>query len=88
MQRSLQNQGTIKWKHAMHLVRLLMAGITVLEEQRVPVRVEDDQADRLHAVRRGELTFDEVESWRRALQEQFEQAIGVERIEAASSMRR
>ena len=32
MQADIRNQGQVKWKHVMHLLRLLMAGITVLKE--------------------------------------------------------
>jgi predicted nucleotidyltransferase len=35
----LRNKGAIRWKHAMHLVRLLLSGITILLEGIVPVQV-------------------------------------------------
>ena len=41
MQADLRNQGKVKWKHVMHLLRLLLSGIRVLREGYVPVRVEE-----------------------------------------------
>ncbi len=39
MQADIRNQGQVKWKHVMHLIRLLISGISVLREGFVPVRV-------------------------------------------------
>src|SRR5262249_48946644 len=39
----LRSTGVIKWKHAMHLIRLLMAGVRVLKEGFVPVDVGDQR---------------------------------------------
>ena len=58
--RTCATSGEIKWKHAMHLIRLLLSGITVLREGVVPVRV-DEHRDRLLAIRRGEMPWEEVE---------------------------
>ena len=41
MQADIRNQGQVKWKHVMHLIRLLLSGISVLREGFVPVRVEE-----------------------------------------------
>jgi uncharacterized protein len=69
----LRNKGAIRWKHAMHLVRLLVSGITVLTEGAVPVRV-DQHRDRLLAIRRGELSWQEVNTWRKDLHREFDAA--------------
>jgi hypothetical protein len=69
----LRNRGEVKWKHVMHLVRLLAAGVTTLREGAVPVRVEHHR-DRLLAIRRGELPWDEVDAWRVRLHEDFDAA--------------
>ncbi|NET52910.1 MAG: nucleotidyltransferase domain-containing protein, partial [Merismopedia sp. SIO2A8] len=37
MEQDLRNQGRIRWKHAMHLIRLLLSGITILKDGFVPV---------------------------------------------------
>lgn len=63
----------IKWKHAMHLIRLLLAGIVALREGRVPVCVEEHR-NRLLAIRRGETTWEEVNDWRVVLHRQLDHA--------------
>jgi len=69
----LRARGEIKWKHAMHLVRLLLSGITVLREGFVPVRV-DEHRDRLLAVRDGATPWEDVDAWRLALHKEFDAA--------------
>lgn len=71
MRQDLRNKGAIKWKHAMHLVRLLLSGITVLREGFVPVQIGEHR-DRLLAIRRGEVSWDEVDAWRLALHKEFD----------------
>jgi hypothetical protein len=73
MQADLRNHGQVKWKHVMHLIRLLLAGIEVLRHGYVPVRVEHHR-DRLLAVRGGELPWEVVEQWRLALHQEFNAA--------------
>jgi hypothetical protein len=70
MQADLRNKGQIKWKHVMHLIRLLLSGIGVLREGSVPVKV-DTHRDRLLAIRRGEVPWDDVENWRLSLHREF-----------------
>lgn len=69
----LRNKGALRWKHAMHLVRLLLSGITILTEGAVPVRV-DRHRDRLLAIRRGGLSWQEVNAWRKELHREFDTA--------------
>lgn len=73
MQADLRNQGHVKWKHVMHLLRLLLAGIHVLEKEEVPVRVQEHR-DSLLAIRRGATPWQEVESWRQELHRRFDAA--------------
>lgn len=75
MQADLRNQGAVKWKHVMHLIRLLIAGISVLRFGFVPVRV-DEHRDQLLSVRRGEIPWEETEKWRISLHEEFDRALG------------
>ena len=70
----LRNRGEVKWKHVMHLTRLLLAGITALRDHIVPVRVADEHKDRLLAIRHGQLPWAEVDDWRLKLHEQFDDA--------------
>jgi hypothetical protein len=73
MQADIRNHGKVKWKHVMHLIRLLLSGIGVLQEGVVPVKV-DAHRDRLLAIRRGEVPWDEVEHWRLSLHHEFNAA--------------
>lgn len=75
MQADIRNQGQVKWKHVMHLIRLLISGIHVLREGFVPVRV-DKHRDDLLAIKRGEMPWEETEKWRLRLHAEFETALG------------
>jgi hypothetical protein len=70
MQADIRNHGEVKWKHVMHLIRLLHSGIGVLRDGIVSVRV-DTHRERLLAIRRGEVPWEEVEQWRLTLHHEF-----------------
>jgi predicted nucleotidyltransferase len=74
IEQDIRNSGQIKWKHAMHLLRLLLTGAATLRHGVVPVRVET-QRDRLLAVKRGETSWADVDAWRRELHADFERAL-------------
>ncbi len=74
IQADLRNKGEVKWKHVMHLIRLLISGVTALREGHVPVRVDSAYRERLLAIKRGEVPFEEVEAWRLALHGEFDHA--------------
>lgn len=74
MQADLRNQGEVKWKHVMHLIRLLVSGISVLRHGFVPIRV-DEHREQLLAVKRGEVAWEETEKWRLSLHREFDQAV-------------
>jgi hypothetical protein len=73
LQADLRNKGAVKHKHVMHLIRLLLAGITTLRDGEVPVHVGPHR-ERLLAIKRGEVPWDEVETWRLALHRAFDDA--------------
>jgi predicted nucleotidyltransferase len=73
LESDFRSKGAPRWKHAMHLIRLLLSGITALREGVVLVRVEEHR-DRLLAVRRGEMPWEEVEAWRQHLHRDFDAA--------------
>ena len=79
MQAEIRNRGQVKWKHVMHLIRVLTSGITVLKEAVVPVRV-DDHRETLLAIKKGDVPWEEVEAWRKDLHRQFEQAFEQTRL--------
>lgn len=74
IEQDIRNHGEVRWKHAMHLLRLLITGAAALRERRVPVRVELHR-DRLLMVKRGELPWAEVDAWRKELHRDFEHAL-------------
>jgi predicted nucleotidyltransferase len=75
IEQDMRNHGDVRWKHAMHLLRLLLTGAATLREARVPVRVEAHR-DRLLAVKRREVPWAEVDAWRKELHRDFERALG------------
>ena len=75
MQADIRNQGQVKWKHVMHLIRLLISGISVLREGFVTVRVDDHREDLL-TIKRGEMPWEETEKWRLSLHAEFDKALG------------
>ena len=79
IEQDIRNQGEVRWKHAMHLLRLLLTGAATLREVRVPVRVEVHR-ERLLAVKRGELPWAEVDVWRKELHLDFEHALAETRL--------
>ena len=74
IEQDLRNTGEIKWKHAMHLLRLLLTGAATLRTGNVPVRLEA-QRDRLLAVKRGAVSWYDVNDWRKELHRDFERAL-------------
>src|SRR3954454_2396420 len=71
MQADIRNKGQMKWKHVMHLIRLLLSGIHVLREGYVQVDAGKHR-DRLLAIKANAMSWDEVEAWRLELHGQFD----------------
>jgi hypothetical protein len=74
MQADIRNHGQVKWKHVMHLIRLLLSGIHVLREGYVQVDTGRHR-DRLLAIKANAMPWDEVEAWRLKLHAQFDRAL-------------
>lgn len=66
--------GAPRWKHAMHLLRLLLSCRDLLRTGRLTIDA-GPYRDRLLAVRRGELTWEAVDAWMARLQEETESAL-------------
>jgi uncharacterized protein len=81
LEQDLRNQHELRWKHVMHLIRLLLSGLTVLEEGLVPLRM-DKYRDRLLAIRHGEAQWDDVERWRLTLHRRLDEAMAKTRLPA------
>ena len=73
LEQDLRSTGDIKWKHAMHLIRLLLQGISILKQSHVPVLVAEHRNDLL-AIRDGRRPWTEINQWRLDLHRQFEAA--------------
>lgn len=73
LQGDLRNQGQVKWKHVMHLIRLLISGVTALREGVVPVDAGEHR-ERLLAIKHGEVAWDGVEQWRLRLHAELDEA--------------
>ncbi|TWU30429.1 nucleotidyltransferase domain-containing protein [Bythopirellula polymerisocia] len=74
MQADLRNQGKVKPKHVMHLIRLLLSGIHVLREGFVPVDV-GEYRERLFAIKNETMPWDDIEVWRKELHKVFDRAL-------------
>jgi len=70
----LRNHREIRWKHAMHLIRLLLSGTAVLERGEVSVHVGEHR-ESLLTVKRGEMPWAEVNAWRLDLHARFDRAL-------------
>ena len=79
IEQDIRNSGQIKWKHAMHLLRLLLTGTETLRNGSVPVRVEAHR-DRLLTVKRGDMPWSDVDAWRKELHCDFERALAATKL--------
>ncbi len=75
----LRNVGRIRWKHAMHLIRLLLSGVEVLRTGIVPVRVGAHREELL-AIRRGDMTWQQIDDWRLQLHKDFDAALATTQL--------
>ncbi len=73
LEQDLRARGEIRWKHAMHLIRLLLSGITILRDGFVMISV-DPYREQLLSIRHGECDWEQVNEWRLQLHQAFEDA--------------
>jgi hypothetical protein len=76
IERDFQTTGAPKWKHVMHLIRLLISGITLLSTGNMEVQALEHR-ERLLLVRHGGLPWGEVEAWRLSLHQDFDDALAM-----------
>lgn len=74
LEQDLRNQHGIRWKHVMHLIRLLLSAIAILEDGFVTIRVHEHR-EQLLAIRRGEVPWQHVEHWRLSLHKALDRAM-------------
>jgi hypothetical protein len=73
LEQDLRASGAVKWKHAMHLIRLLLSGVHLMKHRRVLVDV-GEWRERLVAVRHGAMPWADVNAWRLDLHREFDGA--------------
>jgi uncharacterized protein len=71
---SRRASGRIRWTQAMHVMRILLSGITILKEHHVPVQVTAHR-EKLLAIRRGQWNWQQLNAWRNQLQKEFDSAL-------------
>lgn len=74
LEQDIRTHGEIRWKHAMHLIRLLFSGIGVLKTGAVPVWVSGEQRDLLLQIKAGQLKWSEIDRLRLELHKEFDTA--------------
>lgn len=79
MTRKMEAGEQVRTKHAMHLIRLMLSGIKILEEGFVPVNAVEHRA-RLLAIRDEEVGWEEVNAWRQELHAEFERAFEASKL--------
>jgi uncharacterized protein len=79
LNQDLRNKGGIRWKHPMHLIRLLLSGIVILREGFVPLRIEDHR-EQLLDIRNGKVLWEEINTWRLRLHKEFDAAFASTRL--------
>ncbi len=73
IEQDLRNQGNIKNKHAMHLIRLLLQGIQILKTENLETNVSKHR-DNLFDIKKGKMKWETTNNWRLQLHKEFEQA--------------
>jgi predicted nucleotidyltransferase len=73
LEQDLRAKGALRWKHVMHMLRLLLAGVALLREGELPIHAGRHR-DRLLAIRAGAVAWDEVEAWRHELHGALDEA--------------
>ena len=83
----LRRDGAPRWKHVMHLLRLLFSAEQLLATG-VPLFDVGPHRDRLLAVKRGEVPWADVEAWRLALHARVDEAAATSPLPQAPDVAR
>jgi hypothetical protein len=79
LEQDVRTKGEVRWKHVMHLIRLLLSGITLLRDEVVVVRVGEHR-DRLVAIRDGQVAWNDIDAWRLELHRELDAAYAATRL--------
>ncbi|MGW7268112.1 nucleotidyltransferase domain-containing protein [Streptomyces sp. NPDC054842] len=75
LEADVRRHGAPRWKHAMHLLRLLMSSRDLLRTGALTIDV-GDQREPLLAVKRGEISWSRFETWMSRLSGEADEAAG------------
>jgi predicted nucleotidyltransferase len=79
LEQDLRARGEIKWKHAMHLIRLLLSGVDALKTG--DLRLDRaEHREELLKIKRGETAWSEVNAWRLELHREFDAAFATTKL--------
>ncbi len=87
LEADFRRSGAPKWKHAMHLLRLLLSAQELLGTGRLVIDAGRHR-ERLLAVRRGESSWDDVERWRHELHAGIDDALARSPLPAVPDVER
>ena len=73
LEQDLRARGAVRWKHVMHMIRLLLSGVSLLREGTLTVQVGAHR-DRLLDIRAGAVAWEAVEAWRHELHRELDEA--------------
>jgi hypothetical protein len=79
LEQDLRARGEIKWKHAMHLIRLLLSGVDALKMG--DLRLDrTEHREMLLKIKRGEVAWTDVNAWRLELHREFDAAFAATKL--------
>ncbi|MGH4030906.1 nucleotidyltransferase domain-containing protein [Actinomycetota bacterium Odt1-20B] len=87
LDQDLRTHGAPRWKHAMHLLRLLLSCRDLLRTGELTVDV-GDRREQLLAVKRGEVPWPQVDSWMNRLAAEADEAAAHSPLPAEPDQRR
>jgi predicted nucleotidyltransferase len=73
LEQDIRSKGEIRWKHVMHMIRLLLSGVALLRDRELPIDVGAHR-ERLLAIRDGAFPWAELEVWRHGLHRELDEA--------------
>jgi uncharacterized protein len=73
LEQDVRAKGTVKGKHVMHMIRLLLSGIALLRDGILPVEVGEHR-QRLLEIREGTMDWAAMETWRHQLHRELDAA--------------
>lgn len=79
LEQDLRARGEIKWKHAMHLLRLLLQGIAILRDAELKVSA-GEHGEALLDIKQGKADWESVNEWRLELHKEFTESFEKTRL--------